>query len=140
MSNNTNNYMSLKVYSKAGNESFARSCVAAFAAQLNPTIDQINDIKTAVSEAVTNSIVHAGLKENDFVTVDVLLDGRTIHITVIDQGIGISDIEEARRPFFTTKSAEERTGMGFTLMDAFMDTLDIVSEGRGVAVKMSKVI
>ena len=135
-----NNFMSLKVFAKAGNESFARSCVAAFAAQLDPSLDQVDDIKTAVSEAVTNSIVHAELSENDYVTVDVLLDGQTIHITISDQGVGIGDIEEARKPFFTTKAADERSGLGFTLMDAFMDSLDVVSMERGLAVKMTKLI
>jgi stage II sporulation protein AB (anti-sigma F factor) len=135
------NYMSLKILSKLGNETFARSVVAAFASQLNPTVDQINDIKTAVSEAVTNSIVHGYSSEEEFVTIDVLLHGGSVHITVTDQGVGIADVASARQPFFTTKPEDERTGMGFTIMDAFMDTLEVTSDGKmGVKVKMSKTI
>ncbi|MCL2675243.1 MAG: anti-sigma F factor [Firmicutes bacterium] len=140
------NFMSLKIYSKPGNETFVRSVVAAFAAQLNPTMDQINDIKTAVSEAVTNCIIHAYAGEKPMadcpITVDVLLDGGTVHITVVDEGVGIADVEAARQPFFTTKEGEERTGMGFTIMDAFMDKLDILSGAgqAGTVVRMSKII
>lgn len=134
------NYMSLKIMSKLGNERFARSVIAAFAAQLNPTIDQINDIKTAVSEAVTNCIVHAYQSENEIITIDVKLEGNTIHITVADQGLGIENVQIARQPFFTTKSEEERSGMGFTIMEAFMDSLDVHSDKNGTVVKMSKVI
>jgi len=137
---NNTNFMSLKLFAKAGNEAFARTCVAAFAAKLDPSLDQIDDIKTAVSEAVSNTIVHAQLNENEFVTVDVLLDGQTIHITVSDEGVGIADVPEALKPFFTTKADQERSGLGFTLMAAFMDSLDVVAMDKGVAVKMTKSI
>jgi len=130
--------MSLKIFAKVGNESFARSCVAAFAAKLNPSVDQIDDIKTAVSEAVTNSIVHANLSEDDLISIDVSLDDSAIHITISDEGVGIDDVDKARRPFYTTKTDQERSGLGFTLMDAFMDSLDVKSSDSGVCVKMTK--
>jgi len=132
--------MSLKLSAKVGNEAFARTCVAAFAAKLDPSLDQIDDIKTAVSEAVSNSIVHAELNEQEFVTIDVLLEDSTIHITVTDEGVGIENVSEALKPFFTTKALEERSGLGFTLMAAFMDSLDVASldKGKGLKVKMTK--
>jgi len=134
----TSNFMSLKLSAKAGNEAFARTCVAAFAAKLDPSLDQIDDIKTAVSEAVTNSIVHAQLTEHEYVTIEVLLKEHTIHITVVDEGVGIADIHQAMKPFFTTKSDQERSGLGFTLMGAFMDSLDVITLEKGLAVKMTK--
>lgn len=134
------NYMNLKIKAISANESFARSVAAAFCVNLNPTIDQINDIKTAVSEAVTNSIVHGYEgKGNGFVEIEAYLEGSTIHIVVKDEGVGIDDIEKARQPFFTTKPESERTGMGFTVMESFMDTLTVEKNERaGLKVTMSK--
>ncbi len=133
--------MKLTVAAKSPNEAFARSVVAAFCAPLNPTVDEVNDIKTAVSEAVTNCIVHAYKDtDNGEILIEVTLQGEVVHIAVADRGIGIKDIAKARQPFFTTGN-DERSGMGFTVMETFMDTLDVVpNEGGGLLVKMSKAI
>ena len=127
---------------KPGNESFARASVAAFCAGAAPTIEEINDIKTAVSEAVTNVIVHAYPDRGGEVTVDVALyDDNVVEIAVSDEGQGIRDYEEARKPFFTTKSEEEHSGMGFTIMEAFTDEMEVITAmGRGTTVKMRKKI
>lgn len=135
------NSMSLKFESRSANESFARQTVAAFAAQLDPTLEEINDIKTSVSEAVTNCIVHAYQQQLGYITVSVkLLEGNEIQITVRDKGCGIPDIKKAMEPMYTTGDAE-RSGMGFTIMESFMDKLHIRSrEGSGTQVTMSKKI
>lgn len=127
---------------KRGNESFARASVAAFCASLSPTIEEINDIKTAVSEAVTNAIVHAYTDESGEILLEVVLyDDKVVDITVTDEGKGLEDPDEARKPFFTTKPQEEHSGMGFTIMEAFMDTLEVTSViGRGTTVKLRKKI
>ena len=127
---------------KSGNESFARASVAAFCATLSPTLEEINDIKTAVSEAVTNSIVHAYPDGEGEIRVDVTtFDDNVITIDISDDGTGIEDPEEARKPFFSTKSHEEHSGMGFTIMEAFMDEIEVKTQiGRGTIVKMSKKI
>lgn len=137
-----NNCFSMKILAKAGNEAFARSAVAAFAASLNPDVDQINDIKTAVSEAVTNCIVHAyGGDSENYITVDAEIDDSTVFITVADSGVGIDDIELAMQPFYTTATTAERTGMGFTVMESFMDTLEVLPNSpSGLVVKMSKTV
>ncbi len=124
------------------NEAFARNAVAAFCVTLDPTIDQINDIKTAVSEAVTNSIVHAYPDGGDNkVTVETTVDDDSVHIVVSDDGVGIGDIESAMQPFFTTKPEQERSGMGFTVMESFMDKLTVERKSpSGTVVKMSKTI
>lgn len=135
------NSMELKLPSLSVNEGFARSVVGAFATQLDPTLEEIADIKTAVSEAVTNAIVHAypdGLGE---IRVLASLENRTIRVTVQDTGIGIRDIEQARQPFFSTAGDESRSGMGFTVMETFMDEVSIVSApGDGTTVEMKKQI
>lgn len=134
------NFMSLKIKAISANESFARSAVAAFCVDIDPTVDQLSDIKTAVSEAVTNSIVHgySGSGEGT-VEINVERDGKTIHIEVKDCGVGIADIAQARKPFFTTKPNEERSGMGFTVMESFMDSLQVSPNSpQGLIVKMSK--
>ena len=125
-----------------GNEGFARATVAAFCTPLSPSIEEINDIKTAVSEAVTNVIVHAYPDKVGEITIEVTIyDDRVVQIAVSDDGMGLSDIEEAKKPFFTTKSKDEHSGMGFTIMEAFMDELEVISEsGRGTSVKMRKTI
>lgn len=133
------NYMTLEFPSKSCNEAFARSAVACFAAQLDPTMEELGDIRTAVSEAVTNCIVHAYPDELGIITVRCrILKGQTLDIVVKDKGIGISDIEQARRPMFTT-GGTDRSGMGFTIMESFMTNLDIISEpGKGTTVHMRR--
>ena len=138
-----NNFMSLVLSAKSCNESFARSTIAAFTAPLNPTVDEINDIKTAVSEAVTNCIVHAYDDTQDgIISIDTKIVGNVLHIAIADNGKGIDDISKARQPFFTTKRGdEERSGLGFTVMETFMDTLEVTPNGeKGLMVKMSKAI
>ena len=134
------NYMRLKIKAVSSNEAFARSAVAAFCVDANPTVDKLADVKTAVSEAVTNSIVHGynGSGEGE-VEIYVERSGNTVHIEVKDCGVGIENIEKARTPFFTTKPDEERSGMGFTVMESCMDSLSVEPNvPRGVVVKMSK--
>lgn len=135
------NYMTLEFPSKSSNEAFARSAVACFAAQLDPTMEELGDIRTAVSEAVTNSIVHAYPDELGMVTLRCrILKGNTLDIVVKDKGVGIADIEQARKPMFTT-GGMDRSGMGFTIMESFMTNLDITSEpGKGTTVHMRRKI
>ncbi|MDE6398820.1 MAG: anti-sigma F factor [Clostridiales bacterium] len=134
------NFMKLSIKAVSANESFARSAVAAFCVDANPTVDELGDVKTAVSEAVTNSIVHGYAGQSDGV-VEIyvtLCDGR-VHIEVKDCGVGIADIEQARTPFYTTKPEEERSGMGFTVMESFMDSLEVEQNApHGVIVRMEK--
>ena len=133
------NEMTLKFKAISENEAFARSCVAAFCVQLNPTLDEITDIKTAVSEAVTNCVVHAYPKNEGEVILNVKLTNDTAIISVSDNGIGISNFEKARQPFFTTKPNEERSGMGFTVMESFMDKVYLLkNKEKGVTVLMEK--
>jgi len=131
------NQVTLEFPSRSANESFARTAAACFAAQLDPTLEEVNDIKTAVSEAVTNSIVHAYPDSIGTITLRLrLLEDRTLEITVRDKGVGIADVEQARAPMFTTGS-DERAGMGFTIMESFMDTLRVRSApGKGTSVTM----
>lgn len=135
------NYMELEFPSKSANEAFARSAVACFAAQLDPTLDELGDIKTAVSEAVTNCIVHAYRDTIGIVTLKCrILPDDVLDITVKDKGCGIEDVEAARKPMFTT-GGEERSGMGFTIMESFMTQLKVVSSpGRGTTVHMKRKI
>lgn len=125
------------------NEAFARNTVAAFCVSLDPTIDQINDIKTAVSEAVTNCIVHAYPNKSDDneITITTTVTDQSVHIVVSDTGIGIDDVNSAMQPFFTTKPEQERSGMGFTVMESFMDSLSVTpNTPTGTVVSMSKTI
>ena len=133
------NYMTLEFPSKSSNEAFARSAVACFAAQLDPTMEELGDIRTAVSEAVTNAIVHAYPNELGTVTVRCrILKGQMLDIVVKDKGVGIGDIEQARRPMYTT-GGFDRSGMGFTIMESFMTELDISSvPGKGTTVHMRR--
>lgn len=133
------NYMTLEFPSKSSNEAFARSAVACFAAQLDPTVEELGDIRTAVSEAVTNSIVHAYPDSLGIVTVRCrILKGQVLDVVVKDKGVGIPDIEQARRPMYTT-GGSDRSGMGFTIMENFMTTLEIISEeGKGTTVHMRR--
>lgn len=135
------NVMELRLPSLSENESFARSVVGAFATQLNPTLEEIADIKTAVSEAVTNCIVHAYPDRIGDINIKAELLDRDITVSVQDFGVGIGDIEQARQPFFSTTGDESRSGMGFTVMETFMDEVRVESEvGRGTTVSMTKTI
>ena len=133
--------MKLEILSKSNNESFARTTVAAFVAQLDPTIEELADIKTAVSEAVTNSIIHGYENENGIITIICRIVETTVEIQILDTGKGIENIEEAKRPLFSSKPALERAGMGFTIMESFMDNMEIQSiVGIGTKVTLKKVI
>ena len=133
------NQAKLTFLSRSVNEGFARTAAACFAAQLDPTLDEINDIKTAVSEAVTNCIVHAYPDTLGLVTMRLrLFEDNTLEIVVKDTGVGIADVDRARKPLFTT-GGEERSGMGFTIMEGFMDKLKVRSApGKGVTVTMRR--
>lgn len=133
------NKIEIKFKSLPENEAFARTCVSAFCLQLNPTLDEIGDIKTAVSEAVTNCVVHAYPNRVGEITMQLSIENDKIHIVIKDNGVGIANIEEALTPFYTTKPDEERSGMGFTVMDSFMDSLNVRHNGaKGLIVEMSK--
>lgn len=133
------NQMTLEFPSKSANEAFARSAVACFAAQMDPTLEEVGDIRTAVSEAVTNCIVHAYPNAIGMITVRCrILKDSTLDIVIKDKGIGIPDLEQARRPMFTTGGAD-RSGMGFTIMESFMTTFTVKSvPGKGTSVHMRR--
>lgn len=136
-----NNKMKIQFLNKSANEGFARVSVAAFVAQLDVTVEQLADIKTAVSEAVTNSIVHGYEELVGYVTVECEIAEETVYITVSDFGRGISDIDLARKPLYTSRPELERSGMGFTVMETFMDSVEVSSSlGLGTTVRMSKKI
>jgi stage II sporulation protein AB (anti-sigma F factor) len=138
---NIRNEMKLEFLSRSQNESFARVAVAAFASQLDPTLEEIADIKTAVSEAVTNAIIHGYDSPNEFVEVITQIFDDSVSIEVIDHGKGIEDIELARQPLYTSKPELERSGMGFTVMETFMDEVEVTSApGQGTKVRMVKYI
>ena len=134
------NSMKLQFDSRSCNESFARTAIAAFAAQLDPTYDELSDIKTAVSEAVTNCIVHAYPDAIGPVTLSIAVyPERLVKITVTDKGIGIPDVEKAMEPLFTTGNPEERSGLGFAVMQSFMDKVKVSSQpGKGTRVVLTK--
>jgi len=133
------NEMMLQIPSKSQNEAFARAVVGAFASQLDPTIEEISDVKTAVSEAVTNSIIHGYENALGIITVKAKITDNVLFIEVIDEGKGIEDINLARQPLYTSKPELERSGMGFTVMETFMDNIEIFSEvGNGTRVLMTK--
>ena len=135
------NEMKMEFLSKSANEAFARIAVASFASQLDPTIEEIADIKTSVSEAVTNSIIHGYANSEGIVKVKARLYDDEIEIEVSDNGAGIENVKEAREPLFTTKGNLERSGMGFTIMENFMDELSVESiVGLGTKIVMSKKI
>lgn len=133
------NHMTLEFPSKSTNEAFARSAVACFAAQLDPNLEELGDIRTAVSEAVTNCIVHAYPDKLGMITIRCrILKDNTLDVVIKDKGIGIPNLEQARRPMFTTGGAD-RSGMGFTIMESFMTTFDVISEpGKGTTVHMRR--
>lgn len=135
------NQVTLEFPSRSANEGFARTAAACFAAQLDPTLEEVNDVKTAVSEAVTNAIVHAYPDALGKVVLKLRIrEGHVLEIVVKDWGVGIADVEQARTPLFTTGS-EERSGMGFTIMESFMDSLRVRSApGKGTTVTMARKI
>ncbi|KON87166.1 anti-sigma F factor [Sporosarcina globispora] len=134
------NVMNLEFSALSQNESFARVTVAAFIAQLDPTMDELTEIKTVVSEGVTNSIIHGYENDpNGIVYISVLIEDGFIDLTIKDKGLGIMDVEEARQPLFTTKPELERSGMGFTIMENFMDEIEIKSQpGIGTEIRLRK--
>ena len=135
------NEMKLEFISKSNNEAFARISVAAFAAQLDPTIEELSDIKTAVSEAVTNCIIHGYEDTEGIVKIACKIIGNSLIIEISDTGKGIENVEEARKPLYTSKPNLERSGMGFTIMESFMDEIKIESIlGLGTKVTMKKLI
>ncbi len=134
-----NNSMKLEFLSISKNEQFARTAVASFVSQLNPTLDELDDIKTAVSEAVTNAIVHAYPNVVGMVHMHCVLEDKLVKITVSDNGLGISDISLARTPLYTTVKTGERSGLGFTVMETFMDEISVTSEPhKGTVITMQK--
>ena len=138
---NLNNEMKLEFLSKSSNEAFARITVAAFAAQLDPTIEELADIKTAVSEAVTNAIIHGYEKRKGTVKIRCQIINEELIIEISDNGQGIENVELAKQPLYTTKPNLERSGMGFTIMESFMDEVEIESiVGMGTKVTMKKKI
>ncbi len=132
----SDNKMSIEFVSKSQNEAFARVAVAAFVAQLDPTIDEINDVKTAVSEAVTNSIIHGyENKEDGIIRIEAEIYESEIIIVISDKGVGIDNIEQAMEPLYTSRPDLERSGMGFTVMETFMDELEVESK-KGIGTKV----
>ena len=137
----TENEMKLEFDSRSCNEGFARVAVAAFMTQLNPTLEEVADVKTALSESVTNAIIHGYEGAVKKIVIRCRILEQTIEIEVEDQGVGIEDVPKAMEPLFTTKGDCERAGMGFSFMEAFMDTLEVISApGQGTRVKMTKKI
>lgn len=134
-----NNKMKLEIEAKSENERFARTVCAAFVLELDPTIDEIDEIKTAISEAVTNSIIHGYSGRPGKIIIEGEIENDVITYTIRDFGCGIDDIEKAREPLYTGKPESERSGMGFSIMEAFMDELYVESEcNKGTAVRMLK--
>ena len=135
------NRMKLEFDSRPCNESFARVSVAAFMTQLNPTLEEVADLKTAVSEAVTNCIIHAYEGKVSKIEMKCRLDGKEFLVDIKDHGTGIADIKKAMEPLFTTRPDKDRSGMGFTFMEAFMDEVTVESQpGKGTTVHMKKII
>lgn len=133
------NKITLKFLSFSENEAFARSVAGLFSLKLNPSISEITDIKTAVSEAVTNCIVHAYPDKVGEITMECTISGESIHINIFDSGVGIENLDQALEPFYTTKEDEERSGMGFTIMKSFMNSVKVEScKGKGTKIYMVK--
>lgn len=142
MKEDNKNFMIIQFASHSVNESFARVAVAAFVSQLDLTMEELTDIKTVVSEAVTNAIIH-GYEERDdgIITIRTRIDGNSVFIEIEDQGVGIPDVEKAREPLYTSKPDLERSGMGFTIMENFMDEVEVLSEPqRGTTVRLKKIV
>lgn len=138
--NKGQNFMSLKFASRSENESFARVAVASFVSQLDPTFDELTDIKTVVSEAVTNAIIHGyNNRPDEIVHITAKIDGDKVYLSVSDEGEGIADVEMARQPLYTSKPELERSGMGLTIIENFMDEVSIESTvGVGTTITMMK--
>lgn len=134
------NSMEIKFKAIVENEAFARNVVASFILPLNPSLNEMEDIKTAVNEAITNVIVHAYPDKSGYVTMKIVTNDNKVLITISDNGVGIQDIERALTPFYTSKPNEERSGMGFTVMESFMDKLEVKNNKDGVTVSMFKEI
>lgn len=135
------NEMQLIFDSRSSNESFARVTVAAFMTSLNPTVEEVSDVKTAVSEVVTNAIIHGYENEVHNIYIRCRTEGRTLYLEIEDEGKGIEDVKQAMEPLFTTRPELDRSGMGFSFMEAFMDSLEVLSApGKGTTVKMKKTI
>lgn len=135
------NKMKLEFLSRSDNERFARMTVAAFILDLDPTVEQLSEVKTAVSEAVTNAVIHGYDGGDGIITLECTLDKNTVTISISDCGVGIEDIEKAREPLYSGKPEMERSGMGFTIMEAFMDELTVESiPNKGTKITMSKTI
>ena len=132
-------YFHLEFDSSSPNEAFARAAVCAFAARLDPTLEELDDIRTAVSEAVTNAIIHGYAQEEVAVCLNARLSGNLLTVSVEDHGVGMADIRQAMMPLYTSRPDLERSGLGFTLMESFMDSVDVVSTpGSGTTVTMTK--
>lgn len=135
------NEMELIFDSRSANEAFARVTVASFMTQLNPTFEEVSDVKTAVSEAVTNAIIHGYENELHKISIKAWIQGKDLYLEIADKGVGISDVKQAMEPLFTTKPEMERSGMGFSFMEAFMDELEVISKvNQGTTVRMKKTI
>lgn len=134
------NKMKIEFLSKSQNEAFARVAVAAFISQLDPTVEELTDVKTAVSEAVTNSIIHGyENRGTETVTIEATIEEGEVTIIIEDRGVGIADIDQAREPLYTSRPDLERSGMGFTVMESFMDYLHVVSQkGKGTRITLKK--
>ena len=140
-SNTQNNEMEIRFDSRSENEGFARVSVASFLTQLNPTVEEVADVKTAVSEAVTNAIIHGYEQRVETVRIHCSIDNQLFTVEISDRGKGIANVEKAMEPMFTTKPEDDRSGMGFSFMEAFMDTVEVESKvGEGTSVKMTKTI
>ena len=140
-SNTQNNEMEIRFDSRSENEGFARVSVASFLTQLNPTVEEVADVKTAVSEAVTNAIIHGYGQRVEKVKIHCSIENQLFTVEISDRGKGIANVEKAMEPMFTTKPEDDRSGMGFSFMEAFMDTVEVESKvGEGTSVKMTKTI
>ena len=140
-SNTQNNEMEIRFDSRSENEGFARVSVASFLTQLNPTVEEVADVKTAVSEAVTNAIIHGYEQREEKVKIHSSIENQLFTVEISDRGKGIANVEKAMEPMFTTKPEDDRSGMGFSFMEAFMDTVEVESKvGEGTSVKMTKTI
>ena len=139
--NGMTNEMKLEFDSRSANEAFARVTVASFMTQLNPTLEEVSDVKTAVSEAVTNAIIHGYENHVNKIQIFAGIEGKTLRLEISDRGVGIPDVKQAMEPLFTTKPELERSGMGFSFMEAFMDEVIVESEpGKGTTARMKQVI
>ena len=140
-SNTQNNEMEIRFDGRSENEGFARVSVASFLTQLNPTVEEVADVKTAVSEAVTNAIIHGYEQRVETVRIHCSIENQLFTVEISDRGKGIANVEKAMEPMFTTKPEDDRSGMGFSFMEAFMDSVEVESKvGEGTSVKMTKTI